>query len=222
MSHMTEKIQVKDFLELEYTGKLKEGNAIFDTTDKKVAEEAGIAEKNRVYEPTIICIGEGHLLKGLDEALQGKEVGKKYTIELKPEDAFGRKNMKLIQLVATNKFKQQGIQPMPGLQVNIDGLFGTIKSVSGGRTLVDFNHPLAGQELVYEVTVTRKVMGDQEKVQALAKLLLQQEATVELKESKAIVTVKKAVQDQGKERLQKKVRELVQGVKDLTVTVSGN
>ena len=60
---------------------------------------------------------------------------------------------------------------MPGLQVNMDGLLGTIKTVSGGRTVVDFNHPLSGKELEYEVTVKRIIIDVDGKVNATIKLL---------------------------------------------------
>ena len=151
-----EKVSKKDFIEIEYTGKLKEDNIVFDTTDEKVAKENNL-ETHSGYEPVIICVGQEQLLKGIDKNLEGKDIGKEYDIEIKPEDAFGNKNAKLIQLIPTAKFKKQNIQPMPGIQLNIDGMVGTIKTVSGGRTLVDFNHPLAGKELLYKIKINKKM-----------------------------------------------------------------
>ena len=148
-------VSKKDFIEIEYTGKLKDENVVFDTTDETVAKENGL-ESHSGYGSVIICVGEEQLLKGLDKNLEGKETGKEYDIELKPEDAFGNKNAKLIQLVPTSKFKQQNVQPMPGMQLNIDGVVGTIKTVSGGRTLVDFNHPLSGKVLTYKIKINKK------------------------------------------------------------------
>ncbi len=169
-SEISATIKKHDFVEIEYTGKLKDENIIFDTTDEKVAKENKLHGHD--YGPIIICVGEEQLLKGLDKNLEGKETGKEYDFDIKPEDAFGKKNAKLIQLIPTNKFKQQKIQPMPGMQLNIDGVVGTVKTVSGGRTLVDFNHPLAGKELSYKIKINKKITDDKEKLSGYLKLSL--------------------------------------------------
>ena len=149
-------IKENDFVELEYTGKIKEGNIIFDTTNK----------------PMVICVGQGHVLKGIDKELVGKELNREYTVEIKPEDGFGKKRADLLQLIATPKFRKHGVNPVPGLQVNIDNSIGIIKTVTGGRTLVDFNHPCAGKDLVYTIKVTKFVTDPKEKVTAVATMLL--------------------------------------------------
>ncbi len=150
-------VKEKDFIELEYTGKLKEDNIIFDTTDEKIAKENGLFDEKAEYKPIVICIGQGQIIKGLDNALPDKEPNKPYTIEVNAEEAYGKKNAKLIQLISTSKFLKQNIQPMPGLQVNIDGTMGIVKTVSGGRTLVDFNHPLAGKDLTFKIKLVEIV-----------------------------------------------------------------
>lgn len=201
-----------DFVEIEYTGKIKEDGAVFDTTYEKVAKENHLHGHD--FGPIVICIGEEHVLRGIDKNLEGKETGKEYDINLKPEDAFGSKNAKLIQLMPTNKFKQQNIQPMPGLQVNIDGIAGTIKTVSGGRTLVDFNHPLAGKELVYHVKVNRKVTDDKEKLKGYVKLSLgTKDFSAEVKESNAKITLKTDIPEEAKDEISKKLAELIPSIK---------
>jgi FKBP-type peptidyl-prolyl cis-trans isomerase 2 len=163
-------ISKKDFVEIEYTGRLKEENIVFDTTDEKVAKENNL--QGGEYGPVVICVGENQVLKGIDKNLEGKEIGKEYSLKIPPEDAFGTKDAKLIQLIPTNKFKQQNIQPMPGMQLNIDGIMGTVKTVSGGRTLVDFNHPLSGREMSYTVKVNKKITDDNEKLAGYLRLSL--------------------------------------------------
>src|SRR3989338_8305892 len=165
-----ETVKKRDFVEIEYTGKIKEGNVIFDTTDEKVAKENNLHGHD--FSPAIICLGEEQVLKGIDKNLEGKDIGKEYEFDINPEDAFGKKNAKLIQLIPIAKFRQQGIQPVPGMQLNIDGMVGTVKTVSGGRTLVDFNHPLAGKELSYKVRINKKVTDDKEKLSGYIKLAL--------------------------------------------------
>ncbi|RLE36859.1 peptidylprolyl isomerase, partial [Candidatus Woesearchaeota archaeon] len=207
-----------DFVELEYTGKIKDMDIVFDTTSEKEAKENNIHDAKASYGPIIICIGQGHVIKGLDEELEGKEPGKKYHIELSPEQGFGKKNAKLIQLVATSKFIKQKINPMPGLQVNIDGMIGMIRTVSGGRTLVDFNHPLAGKELVYDFKINKIIKDDEEKLMALLKLQLNlKDIKADIKEGNATVSlnIKQELPKPIEEKLTKNIKELIPLIKKI-------
>jgi len=213
-----EPIKKHDFIEIEYTGKLKEENLIFDTTDEKVAKENNL--ESHGYEPVIICVGEQQLLKGIDKNLEGKDIGKEYDIDIKPEDAFGNKNAKLIQLIPTSKFKKQNIQPMPGIQLNIDGMVGTIKTVSGGRTLVDFNHPLAGKELSYKIKINKKITDDKEKLQGYLKLSLgTKDIETEINNNEAKVKLKNEIPKEAEERLKNKMIELIPNIKKIEFTI---
>ncbi|MFH1642592.1 MAG: peptidylprolyl isomerase [Nanoarchaeota archaeon] len=208
------KLKEKDFVEVEYTGKLKEEGAVFDTTDEKIAKDNNIHNEDNTYGPVIVCIGQNQVLEGLDKNLIGKETGKEYTIELSPEEAFGKKNPKLIQLVPTSKFMKQKIQPMPGLQVNIDGMIAMIKTVSGGRSMVDFNHPLSGKDVVYNLKINKVIMDDSDKLKAYFKISLAlKEINMELKEGTAKVTLKNDIPKEAKEKLNEKVVELIPNVK---------
>ncbi|MCD6189014.1 MAG: FKBP-type peptidyl-prolyl cis-trans isomerase [Thermococcus sp.] len=169
------KVAKKDVIRLHYTGKIKETGEIFDTTYEDVANEAGIYSEKGIYGPVPIAVGAGHVIKGLDEALEGLEVGKKYTIEVPPEKAFGRRDPKLIKTFTIGQFRRQGIYPFPGLDVEIETesgkkLKGRVMSVSSGRVRVDFNHPYAGKTVVYEVEVLEKIEDPIEKVKALIEL----------------------------------------------------
>jgi len=213
------KIAKTDFIEIEYTGKLKDENAVFDTTDEKVAKENDL-ESHSGYGSVIICVGEEQLLKGLDKNLEGKETGKEYDIDIKPEDAFGEKNAKLIQLIPTNKFKQQNIQPMPGMQLNMDGVVGTIKTVSGGRTLVDFNHPLAGKDVSYKIKINKKITDDKEKLEGYLKLSLgTKDVELEVNDSNAKIKLKKEIPKETQERLSKKITELIPNIKNVEFAI---
>lgn len=212
-------IKNKDFVELEYTGKVKEEDLIFDTTDEKLAKENNLHNESATYGPVIVCIGEGQVLQGLDKQLVGKEPGKEYTIELQPENAFGKKDPKLIQLVPTNKFKQQNIQPVPGLQLNLDGMLGTIKTVSGGRTLVDFNHPLSGKEIVYQVKVNKLITDDKEKLKSYLQLALnQKEVNIVIENNIAKITLKKEIPKEAQEQLSSKIKEIMPTIQKLEFT----
>ncbi len=202
-------VKKDDFIEIEYTGRLKEDNAVFDTTIEQAAKDGGVHNPNAEYRPVIICLGEGQIVPGLDEALQGKELGK-HIVELPPEKAFGKKDAKLIQMIPLMKFTQHEIKPFPGLQINIDNAVGTVKTASSGRVLVDFNHPLSGKELIYEIEIKRVVTDKKEQIDSLLKLLLGiKDAKIEVKDNKAKVELKAQLPPPIAEELKKKIKALV-------------
>ena len=213
-------IKKHDFVEMGYTARTKEDGAIFDTTEEKVAKESGLGEKGADYSPVIVCVGENSILKGLEDQIIGKETGKEYSIEIGAENAFGKRNAKLIQLIPTSKFRQQNIQPMPGLKLNIDGMFGIVKTVSGGRCMVDFNHPLAGKELVYNVSIKRIVEDDSEKLKSLLKMHLQlKDARVDVKEGAAAIQTKKSIPKEAQEEFKKIAGRTIPSIKSIVFTI---
>ena len=209
-----------DFIEIEYTGLVKDSSEVFDTTDMETAKKAGIHAEGAEYNPRTVCIGENHLLKGLEDNLAGKEVGKELEINLNPEQGFGKKNPKYIQLIPTGKFKKHNIQPAPGLQVNIDGIIGIVKTVTGGRTLVDFNHPLSGRALVYNVKINKIIIDDKEKLEGLARLYINKgKLDIEIDEGNATIRTDDEQQDVIKEKLKSEVKKLIPGVKKLSFAI---
>jgi len=159
-----------DFIRLEYTGKVQETGNVFDTTDENVAEEAGIKLDNKSYGAIPIIVGGGHVLKGLDEALIGMEEGEEKTVEITPEEGFGLRDPKLLQLIPMGEFKKQGMKPEVGMAITSDGETGIIRSVSGGRVRVDFNHELAGKNLKYNIRVFKEIEDDIDKVKSMIEL----------------------------------------------------
>lgn len=200
-------IKQNDFVEIEYTGRIKEGNLVFDTTSESVAKEHDLPKAH--YGPVVVVVGQGQLLKGLEENLIGKEPGK-YTVELPAENAFGKKNAKLIQMVPTKKFLEQKIQPVAGLQLNIDGMVCTVRQVTGGRVMVDFNHPLAGKDVVYDVKIAKVVTDKKEQLKAVIAMLLNiSDETITFDGSKAKIAFKQELPQPLVPELQKKLKELV-------------
>jgi len=186
-------IKNKDFIEIEYTGKLKDGNLVFDTTDEKIAKEYGILNQSYSYGPVKIIVGNRQILQGLDKFIEGKEPGK-YKVDIKAEEGFGKKDLRLLKLIPKSIFIKQRINPVVGLPINIDGLNGIVKTVSGGRCIVDFNHPLAGKELVYDINVTRIVTSEKEQIEAIIEMQLKKDDfSVSLENEKATITFKKDV-----------------------------
>jgi len=179
-------IQKKDFIEIKFTGKTKEGE-IFDSN---IEEDLKKINPELKATPLIICIGEGMFLKGVEEFLIGKDVGD-YEIPLSSENAFGKRNVKLIQRIPLRIFHEQKLNPIPGIIFNFDGRLAKILTISGGRVIVDFNNPVAGKDVVYHLKVIRKIEDLKEKIKAFNKFLFKKEFKVELTEKKILMDVEK-------------------------------
>jgi FKBP-type peptidyl-prolyl cis-trans isomerase 2 len=202
-------IKKHDFVEIEYTGRETDSKDIFDTTDEKTAKDTKIYQENSEYKPLIICIGEGNILQGLDDFIEGKDLGK-YTVELDAEHGFGKKNAKLIQMIPAKRFKEQKIQPVHGLRLNIDNRIGTIRSVNGGRIIVDFNHPLAGRDVTYDINIKRIVTDKKECISSIFNALLGlPDLNITVEGDKAIVDLPAELPEQITNELKKRVKDLV-------------
>ncbi|MBD3208838.1 peptidylprolyl isomerase [Candidatus Woesearchaeota archaeon] len=210
---MADTIKKGEFVELDYTGKTKEEGVVFDTTVKKIADEAELGVQ-KDFKPLIVSAGEGHVLPGLDKQLVGATLGK-HTFSVPTEEGFGKKSAKLLQLIPRKKFKEQNIQPVPGLEINVDDQVGVIRSVSGGRIIVDFNHPLASKDLVYEVDIKQKITDQATKVKALLAVMRIPFEDVTITEGKAVVTGTKQLPEEFIQLFSKDVVRLT-GVQDLT------
>ena len=108
-------------------------------------------------EPVSLTIGDGNLLEGFEKALLGLRAGDRRTVHLPPEDAFGPWNPDNIQTFDTVKF---GARPELNQVIEFEDkakttLAGVVKSVNDDVTEVDFNHPLAGRNVVFEVEIAR-------------------------------------------------------------------
>lgn len=179
-------LQKKDFIEIFFTGKTKEGE-IFDSNIKEDLKKASLDSESKSL---IFCLGEGMFLNAVDEFLIGKELGN-YSLNLLPENAFGKRNSSLVQVFPARVFKEHKVNPIPGTMFSFDGKLAKIISVSGGRIMVDFNNPLAGKEVNYKIQVIRKVEDINEKVKALNEFLFRRNIEFEIKENKLILKVEK-------------------------------
>ncbi len=214
-------IKEGDFIEIEYTGRIKSNDKVFDTTTEKVAKEAGINSPNVNYGPRIICIGNNQILKGLDEQLRGKEIGKDYTFEIGVEDAFGKKDGKLVKTVSMSLFKKQDMNPFPGLRINADGMMGVVRSVTGGRVVVDFNHPLAGRDLVYDIKALRKVDDKKEQIESIFEVdfgLKKDAFSVDYKAGDVDIKTKIDIPDEVQKIFAERVKKMVTGLKKLNIS----
>ncbi|RAP53129.1 MAG: peptidylprolyl isomerase [Methanosphaera sp. rholeuAM270] len=160
-------IDDKAFIRLNYTGRIKETGEVFDTTYEEVAEEAEISNPEKEYHPMVLAVGSSQLLPKLHEEIQKLNIGDKQTVEIPAEDAFGKRDPSKIRLIPMKEFKKQDIRPFVGMPLSLDGERGIVRTVDGGRVRVDFNHELAGKDIVYELEIMEEITDNEEKIKGL-------------------------------------------------------
>jgi FKBP-type peptidyl-prolyl cis-trans isomerase 2 len=203
-------IKQGDFVHVSYTGYDHQSGAVFDTTDPAVGTSIG-----RKAQPITICIGHGQLLPLVEKALIGKKPLDSVELVLEPQDAFGKKDSKLIQLVSVAKFKHERITPQVGLPVTINNHTGYIVSVGAGRVLVDFNHPLANKTVRFHVTVIRLVTDLKEQVESILSQL-QVPATVATTNQDVVLTFASDLPPSFGEIIEKHIKKLIPSVQKVT------
>lgn len=108
-------------------------------------------------EPAVFDVGDGSLLPGYEKALFGLRSGDHSRFDMKPEDGFGQHNPSNIQRLPRKDF-DMGLDLEPGLvlsfaDANRAELPGVIVELDDETVTVDFNHPLAGRDITFEVTI---------------------------------------------------------------------
>ena len=162
-------LQEGDFIKLAYTARTVEGDQLVDTTDPDVAEEEGVGDQG-TFEPRVIVLGSGHLFESVEADVIGKEVGDSGTVTIPAAEAFGEYDESQVETVAANKIDED--DRYPGARIQIDGQQGTLETIIGGRARVDFNHPLAGEDITYDYEIVEAVEDQLERAEGLLNMFL--------------------------------------------------
>lgn len=107
--------------------------------------------------PLAYLHGNGNLVPGLESALDGKSAGDKLTVAIAPEQGYGVRDERLVQVMPRGKFEKTG-EIVAGMQFRTSGPGGTrlvtVTRIERDLVTVDANHPLAGKTLHFEVEIT--------------------------------------------------------------------
>ena len=157
-------IQKGDLILIETEIRLKENNALIDTTNKELAEKENIYNENQPYGPQLVTVGEGWILPKIDADLENQSVGTENEYEIEPSEAFGVKDPANIRTFSVREFKKANIDIRKNIGKRIDfkGKKAVIMGERGGRVKVDFNHPFAGSSLNFKVNILKKLESDEE------------------------------------------------------------
>ncbi len=118
-------------------------------------------DTTRNGKPASFIVGDGSLLPGFEEVLMGQRVGYAAQILIPAGDAFGERNTANVQLIERERFqKMVGDQPLEeGLVVSFQApegeLPGVVQAVYEKTVKVDFNHPLSGRDITFDVAVLK-------------------------------------------------------------------
>ena len=172
-----EKTKKTDFVEIEFTG--YHNGVVFDSN---IPEDLKKLSPEAKPEKSIVIIGQGMVVKGLDKQLEEKEIGKEYEIHLQYKEAFGERKRELVKTIPLHIFTKQKINPRPGSTLFLDNMMARVITVSGARVITDFNNPLAGKEIDYKFRIKRIVTDEKEKVEAFFKFFFRHIPDFEIQE----------------------------------------
>jgi peptidylprolyl isomerase len=125
-----------DTVKFSYVGKLQDGS-VFDTSDQPISVE----------------IGTGKLIKGLDTEIMGMAQGEEKKVTVTPQDGYGSEDPDLVTKIPTQAFQKNNLDPKVGMMLKTPQGNCHITAVSDNDVEVNFNHPLAGKTLMFDIKI---------------------------------------------------------------------
>lgn len=163
-------------IELDFDLWLVENNELYETTNEELAKEHDIYNEEVTYKPISTIVGAEKLIKGLDDALLKAEKDKDYELEIPPEEGYGERDSKLVELHSKREilrlpeFRKGDISPQVGMQITLKNRLGTITAITAGRIRLDFNNRLAGRTLKYKYKVIKVADKPEEKAHTILQM----------------------------------------------------
>jgi len=132
-----EEVKKGDKVKVKYTGYLEDGST-FDSNEDKDA--------------LLFEVGAGQVIKGFDDAVVGMKVGEKKSVTIKPEEAYGERHEEMVIKIPKTQF--QGEEVKEGMMVSSsNGMQAIVVAVNDNDVTLDFNFPLAGKTLKFDIKV---------------------------------------------------------------------
>lgn len=122
-------------------------------------EDGSVVDSTFDKQPATFEVGDGSLLAGFEKKIQGMKAGQEACFTVLPEEAFGQPNPNNIQQFTRGDFSSE-LELVEGMVIsfadaNQSELPGVVKSLDGDTVMVDFNHPLAGRNILFNVEIHR-------------------------------------------------------------------
>ncbi len=169
------KVEEGDFILVKITGRTQKGR-IFRVSSEQDAKKAGIYDENKAkqgyYTPEFVIVGKpGFVNEGLTEIIKEMNFFEKKSVRIPPTKAFGKREPQKIERIGIAKFRRlnEGKNPEIGKefvkQTQGQVQRGTVTNILQGRVIVDYNHPLAGQSIDYNLEIIDKIEDFNEKIE---------------------------------------------------------
>ena len=136
----TKVVETGDTVQFSFVGKFEDGS-IFDTSD----------------EPLSVKIGTGKLIQGLDKGIMGMKEGEEKEIKISPEEGYGFEDSNLIARIPHEIFKKNNLEPQVGMMLRTSQGDCYVSKLSDEDVEINYNHPLAGKNIIFDVKVERIV-----------------------------------------------------------------
>lgn len=153
-----------DFVELEYTARVAGEGTVVDTTDSSVAADSRLADVD-ADGPTVVVLGAGHVFDPVEDAIAEMQPGGRRTVTVDPADGFGEPDPTQRRSIPLGVVSGESVEQND--RVTLDGRTGYVNSVDDRTAVVDFNHPLAGATLEYDVQTVGRVTGVNDQIAGL-------------------------------------------------------
>jgi len=122
-----------------------------------LSAEGNYSESSRGGQPAVYLHGYGGIVRGLERAMRGHSAGDSFTVEVSPEDGFGMRNSEIVQRIPRKHLVGASAKLVPGQVVTVNGRQGRAQGIAlkVGRfnVDVDFNHPMAGRRLTFDIEI---------------------------------------------------------------------
>lgn len=134
------KAKANDTVKVHYTGKLVNGQVFDSSVDR---------------DPLQFTVGGGQMIKGFDSAVDGMELKEKKTVTIPCAEAYGERNSELVQKVPKAHLPED-MKPEVGQTLVASNESGQqtqviVREVEESEITIDANHPLAGEDLIFEI-----------------------------------------------------------------------
>ncbi|MFX1502892.1 MAG: helix-hairpin-helix domain-containing protein [Promethearchaeota archaeon] len=172
---MGKKVEQGDFILVKITARTQKGK-IFRVSSEEDARKAGIYDEKKAkqgyYTPEFVIVGkQGFVNEGLTEIIKDMNYFEKKSVRIPPTKAFGKRDPQKIERIGIAKFRRlnEGKNPEIGKEFvkQSQGQVqrGTITNVLQGRVIIDYNHPLAGQNVDYNLEIIDKIEDFNKKIE---------------------------------------------------------
>ncbi|MFX0008197.1 MAG: helix-hairpin-helix domain-containing protein [Candidatus Hermodarchaeota archaeon] len=169
------KVEEGDFVLVKLTARTQKGT-IFRVSSEEDAKKAGLYDEQKAkqgyYTPEFVIVGKpGFLNEGLTEVIKEMNFFEKKSVRIPPTKAFGKRDPQKIERIGIAKFRRlnEGKNPEIGKEFTKQSQGqvqrGTVTNIVQGRVIVDYNHPLAGQSIDYNLEIIDKIEDFNKKIE---------------------------------------------------------